>query len=418
MGVLVGMTRNDGRQPGADDGRPPSETSRPLVIATILRKEGNTGVQTHVRQLRRYLKERGTPTTLVTPFSRGRALTVPVFGFRLPLERCSGAAGVAWYRHWHEVFLRSALRSSLAEVGACVVYAQCPLSARAALQARQGPHQRVVMAVHFRISQADEWADKKLIKRDGSVFRAIRRTEREVIPQVDGLMYVSRWARNALLSWYPEASEVPYAVIDNFVAPPEPQADGKLLGDLVTIGGLEPVKNHRFMLKVLAEANQAGRALTLDVFGDGPLRQELLQMTNSLGLERQVRFQGFRQDVRAFLPRYRAYVHASYSESSSLAIIEAMAAGLPIVAANIGPIGELCDDGVEARFWSLDDPALGAKTLMELLDYEPERLMAASAARERFRRDFDASVIAPRLVAFLQGASLPHEDDSLGVPSL
>jgi glycosyltransferase involved in cell wall biosynthesis len=413
------MTRDDGQPPGADDGRLPGEASLPLVIATILREEGNTGVQTHVRQLRRYLGECGTATMLITPFSWGRALTVPVFGLRLALERCSGEANVAWYRHWHEVFLHNALRRSLAEAGACVVYAQCPLSARAALRARQGPHQRVVMAVHFRISQADEWADKKVIRRDGRVFRAIRQVEREVIPQVDGLMYVSSWARNALLSWFPEAAEVPYAVIDNFVAPPpEPQADEEPLGDLVTIGHLEPVKNHRFMLKVLAEANQAGRALTLDMFGEGPLHMELLQMTSSLGLERQVRFQGYRQDVRAFLPRYRAYVHTSYSESSSLAIIEAMAAGLPIVAANIGPIGELCDDGVEARFWSLDDPALAAKTLIDLLDCEPVRLKAASAARERFRRDFDASVIAPRLVSFLQGSpALPREDDPLGVPS-
>src|SRR5262249_20800772 len=368
------MTRNDDRQPG--DGRLPGEASLPVVIATILREEGNTGVQTHVRQLRLYLKERGTPTTLVTPFSWGTALTVPVFGFRLPVERCSGAASVAWYRHWHEVFLRNALRRSLAEAGPCVVYAQCPLSARAALRARQGPHQRVVMAVHFRISQADEWADKKLIRRNGTVFKAIRQLEREVIPLVDGLMYVSRWARNALLSWFPEASEVPYAVIGNFVAPLEPRTDQEPLGDLVTVGGLEPVKNHRFMLKVLAEAHRAGRPLTLDVFGEGPLHKELLRMTGSLGLEGQVRFRGYRQDVRAFLPRYRAYIHASYSESSSLAIMEAMAAGLPIVAANIGPIGELCDDGVEARFWSLDDPALAAKTLIDLLDCEPARLMA------------------------------------------
>jgi glycosyltransferase involved in cell wall biosynthesis len=410
------MTHNDGGRPFADGGHSNGEASPPLVIATILREEGNTGVQTHVRQLRRYLQERGTPTTLVTPFSWGHALAVPVFGVRLVLERCSGAASVAWYRHWHEVFLRNALRRALAEAGSCVVYAQCPLSARAALQVRRGPHQRVVMAVHFRISQADEWADKKLIRRDGTAFRAIRRTEREVIPQVDGLMYVSRWARNALLSWYPEASKVPYAVIDNFVAASELPADEKPLGDLVTIGHLEPVKNHRFMLKVLAEANQAGRALTLDVFGDGPLYKELVEMTSSLGLERQVHFRGYRQDVRAFLPRYRAYVHASYSESSSLAIIEAMAAGLPIVAANIGPIGELCDDGVEARFWSLDDPALAAKTLMDLLDHEPERLIAASAARERFQRDFDARVIAPRLVSFLQGPRLLHEDDPLRAP--
>jgi len=410
------MTRNDG-QPDAGDGRLPDEASLPLVIATILHEEGNTGVQTHIGQLRRYLRERDTAATIVTPFSWARALTVPVFGLRLALERCSGAASVAWYRYWHEVFLRNALDRALAKAGPCVVYAQCPLSARAALRARQGPHQRVVMAVHFRISQADEWADKKLIRRNGTVFKAIRQLEREVIPQVDGLMYVSRWARNALLSWFPEASEVPYAVIGNFVTPPEPQTDQDPLGDLVTVGGLEPVKNHRFMLKVLAEANRAGRPLTLDVFGEGPLHKELLRMTGSLGLEGQVRFRGYRQDVRDFLPRYRAYIHASYSESSSLAIMEAMAAGLPIVAANIGPIGELCDDGVEARFWSLDDPALAAKTLIDLLDREPVRLLAAKAARERFRRDFDANVIAPRLLSFLRGSPSPHEDDLLEVPS-
>ena len=118
-----------------------------------------------------------------------------------------------------QLFLQKALRSALAEVGDCVVYAQCPLSARAALRARRGPHQRVVMAVHFSISQADEWAVKKLIKNGGTVFRAIRQVERETIPQVDGLVYVSRWAQNGLLSWLPEAAAVPSSVIDNFVAP-------------------------------------------------------------------------------------------------------------------------------------------------------------------------------------------------------
>jgi len=394
----------------------PHEHSPSLVIATILKEEGSTGVQTHVQQLRRYLGESGT--TLVTPFSWGRMLTVPVFGLRLALERCSGSASVAWYRHWHEVFLRKALRRSLGEVGDCVVYAQCPLAARAALRARRGPHQPVVMAVHFRISQADEWVNMEQIRRDGRVFRAIRQVEREVIPEVDGIVYVSRWARDALLSWLPEAAAVPYAIIGNFVAPLHHRSGQELLGDLVTIGHLEQVKNHRFMLEVLAEAKRAERSLTLDVFGEGPLRKDLVQMTHSLGLEDQVRFRGFRRDVRDFLPRYRAYIHASYSESSSLAIMEAMAAGLPIVAGNIGPISELCDDGVEARFWPLDDPARAAAMLIDLLDCESVRLMAANAASERFRRDFDAKAIAPRLRSFLLGLHPSASGDaSLGVPS-
>jgi glycosyltransferase involved in cell wall biosynthesis len=399
--ALLEMRYNDDGPSDAGGGGFLDETYLPLVIATILREEGSTGVQTHVQQLRRYLGESGA--TLVTPFSWGQTLTVPVFGLRLALERCSGSASVAWYRHWHEVFLRNALRRSLGEVGDCVVYAQCPLAARAALRARRGPHQRVVMAVHFRVSQADEWVNMEQIRRDGRVFQAIRQVEREVISQVDGLVYVSRWARDALLSWLPEAAAVPYAVIGNFVAPLHHRPNQEPLGDLVTIGHLEQVKNHRYMLEILAEAKRAGRSLTLDVFGEGPLRKNLVQKAHSLGLEDQVRFRGFRRDVRDFLPRYRAYVHASYSESSSLAIMEAMGAGLPIVAGNIGPISELCDDGAEARFWPLDDPARAAAILTDLLDCEPARLMAASAASERFRRDFDAELVAPRLRSFLLG---------------
>ena len=55
----------------------------------------------------------------------------------------------------------NALRGLLEEGSNCVIYAQDPLAARAALRARRGPYQRVVLAVHFRISQADEWADKE-----------------------------------------------------------------------------------------------------------------------------------------------------------------------------------------------------------------------------------------------------------------
>lgn len=410
------MKYNDDGPSHSGGGRFQDEASLPLVIATILRGDGITGVDTHIRQLRQYLEESGQGSTLVTPFSWGRPLTYPVFGFRqLVLERCSRAASVAWYLYWHEVFLRNALRQRLAEAGDCVVYTQDPLAARAALGTRRGPHQRVVMAVHLRISMADEWADKKQIRRDGTVFRAIRRVEREAIPQVDGLVYVSRWAQDALVTWLPEAAAVPSAVIGNFVAPLHVEPGQEPLGDLVTIGNLDLVKNHRFLLEVLAEAKRAGRSLTLDVYGEGPCRADLLRQARSLGLEGQVRFRGFRTDVRGFLPGYRAYVHASYSESLPLAIIEAMAAGLPIVAGDTGGIGELCDDGVEARFWSLDNPAQAAAVLIGFLDSEPTRLKAAQAARERFRRDFDADVVCPELRSFLLGVT--SRDPQASAPS-
>jgi glycosyltransferase involved in cell wall biosynthesis len=381
-----------------------------VIIATIFREDGGTGIHTHVRQLGGYLERHGIEVTTVTPFSWNRPLTIPAFGPRLVLRHLSPAAAVLWYRHWHEVFLFHALRRRLADGGDHVVYAQGPVEARAALRARRGPRQRVVMAVHFRASQADEHAEPgREIRRGGATFRAIRRAERDVILHVDGLVYVSQWARDALLGWLPEAAAVPSAVIGNGVAPLAVTAPAEPLADLVSIGRLDAAKNHRFLLDVLAEAGRAGRRVTLDIYGEGPLRRDLARRISALGLAGQVRLLGRRDDVRHQLPAYRAYTHASYAETSSLAIIEAMAAGLPVVAAGIGPIPELCADGAEARFWPLDDPARAAAILLELLDSPTALAGAANAARARFKRDFDMGVVGARLMSFLlqRQASLP-----------
>lgn len=242
------------------------------------------------------------------------------------------------------------------------------------------------------------------------MFRAIRETERKVIQQLDGLVYVTKWARDALLTWLPDAVWVPSTVISNFVAPlpageaaeaAEAGQASEYLADLVTAGRLDDRKNHRFLLEALAAACKTGHRLTLDVYGDGPLKRDLEQRIAALGLETQVRLCGFRTDVRALLPRYRAYAHAAYAETSSLAIIEAMAAGLPIIAGGIGPIAELADDGVEARFWPLDNPEQAAVIAVELLGSEEARAKAGTAALERFRRDYSAAVLGPQIRSFL-----------------
>lgn len=394
----------------APEGNEPA--SPPVFIATIFREVGETGVHTHIQQALNYLEKCGTQVTVVTPFSWSRPLTYFLFSPRLVLRYCSAPASVLWYRHWHEAFLYRALRRALAGVGKCVVYAQGPLEARAALRARRGPHQRVVMAVHFRASQADEHAEPgREIKRDGLVYRAIQRTERGVILRVQGIVYVSKWTCDALLAWLPEAASIPSAVIGNAVAP---LASGTAtarhrepLVDIVTVGRLDAPKNHRFLLEVLAEAKRKGRRLTLDIYGDGPLRSELAGQISSLGLTGQVRLQGFRRDVRDLLPGYRAYVHASYLETSSLAIIEAMAAGLPIVAGRIGAIPEIIEDGVEGRFWPVDDGVRAAAILLELLDSEPALEKAAIAAHDRFQREFDINVGGEQLRSFLLAPGEP-----------
>ena len=402
---MVMTDRADG-MPHAHGESFPGGASTPVIIATIFPEDGTTGVHTHFRQLRSFIEPHGIKVSIDTPFSWGRMLTYPVFGPRLALKYIHPPTSVIWYRHWHELFLYRALRRDLARIGDCVIYAQGPLEAKAALRARTGPRQRVVMAVHFRTSQADEHAEPgRELRRDSAAFRAIRDTERDVILRLDGIVYVAKWAQDALTGWLPEAASVPSIVVANFVEPLHAGEGQPLIADIVTTGRLDERKNHRFLLEVLAEAKKAGHRLTLDIFGEGPQRRDLERRIAELGLDGQVNLRGYRRDVRDFLPRYRVYAHAAYGEVSPLAVIEALAAGLPVLAPGIGPIAEICDDGVEGRFWPLDNPVKAAAILLELLGSEPARLMAATAAKERFHRDYDANVLGPRLTSFLLGIS-------------
>jgi glycosyltransferase involved in cell wall biosynthesis len=381
-----------------------------IVVAMLARERGITGVHTHVRQFLSYLRDPGDRATrralVVTPraWSRRPWQNMAVLAFFSParlLERMYGPAHVRWYRWTHELVLRSALRRVLASEPNAVVYAQCPVSARAALRARRGPEQPVVMAVHFRISQSDEWADKGHLRRDGKTFKDIRRLEKEVVGEVDGLVFVSAWARSALLDWLPEADQRPSQVITNFVRRPPLSTTVEPRGDLVSVGNLEAIKNHRFLLEVVAEAAKRGHSYTVDIFGEGVERAALQRLAEELGISGQVRLRGFRPDVEDWLPGYRAYVHASYSESSSLAIMEAMAAGLPIVTSCVKALAELIDDPAEGRYWPIDDVGRATDLLVGLVEDESERRRAGAAARARFERDYDATVVAPRLLRLL-----------------
>ena len=377
-----------------------SDTTPRLVIASIFRPVGETGVHTHIAQLRAYLDKRDIPSKLVTPFSLSSFLVKPVFAVRMVLQRVSKSAGVLWYRHFHEIFLRMALHKHLQSLDNAVIYAQGPVEARAALSARTSRRQRVIMVIHFPGTEAREWARNGTIPAGGTVYRQIQELEKSVAGRVDGIVFVSRATQQDFLSGLPDVPRVPMAVIPNFVTPVAAVTQ-ETLGDLVTVGRVEITKNHRFLLHVLDEARRMGTTLSLDIYGDGSYRKELERLASSLDLAEQVRFRGFRPDVREYLPGYRMYVHTSYSEALPMAIIEAMAAGLPIVATGAGGIPEICRDGIEGRLFPLDDPRRVATLLLDFIGDEEQRSSAGAAALRRYESHFHVDVVGPRLYDFL-----------------
>jgi glycosyltransferase involved in cell wall biosynthesis len=376
-----------------------------VVVATIMRRTGETGVQAHFRAVLEHLDRERVPAACVTPFDVSKYIVYPLFGMRRGLDPISGTASVWWYRHWHSLLLRKALNRRLRAItGPYVVYAQCPLSAWAALSARGQSRHPVVMAVHFNTSQALEWAEKGRISDGGQLYSSIVRFEERVLPVLDGIVYVSRFMRRELEARIPSLSQVRSTVIPNFVESvaetPRPSA-----GDLVCVGSLEPRKNQAYLLEILGRAAAMGRRYSLTIVGDGPDRPLLERRAVELGVEGQVRFLGFRQDARDIVGSFQLYCHTARRENLSIAILEAMAMGVPVAVVPVGGVPELVRDGVEGVFLPADDASEAARIIVDLMDDEPRRSTMAAACRRRVAEGFTATVAGPQLLEFLVQAA-------------
>lgn len=374
-----------------------------IVIATLMRPEGETGVQTHFRSYMAYLRESGRQCDLVTPFCAPLWLVYPVFGLRKLIRLLDGEAGVWWYRHWHAYFLRLALKRRLQGDTDCVIYAQCPLSADSALRARVSEKQRVVMVAHFNVSQTDEWAGKGLITIGGRLYRAIRSFESAVLPRLDGLVFVSDFMRQELLKRIPAIAKVASVTVPNFVPDPGLPIIQAPQADLINVGTLEPRKNQHYLLEILAALREMGRPLTLTLVGDGPDRKRLEEQARTLSIDDRVRFAGFAGNAAEMAGRHRACIHVATSENLPMTLIEAMARGRPLFAIPVGGIPEILEDGVTGLALPLNDADAAARIIADAIN-NPDWVAATGlAARDRFLKKYSSSVAAKRLTEFLDG---------------
>jgi glycosyltransferase involved in cell wall biosynthesis len=182
--------------------------------------------------------------------------------------------------------------------------------------------------------------------------------------------------------------ESAYAVIpngidlDRYAGAPEP-----VPGRVVMIGRLAPQKRPELAVEALAQVPDA----ELQLVGDGPLRAEVEAHARRLGVEARVHVLGHRDDIPALLGRASCLLLPSDYEGWPFVVMEAMAAGVPVIASSVGGIPELVEHG---RTGLLVDPGRVepvAAALGELLG-DPERARAMGdegrrVARERLSRE-------------------------------
>jgi glycosyltransferase involved in cell wall biosynthesis len=124
------------------------------------------------------------------------------------------------------------------------------------------------------------------------------------------------------------------------------------------------------------------------IVGDGRCREQLMEVATALGVLPKVRFMGHRDDVPAILSESDLFVLPSESEASPNVILEAMAAGLPVVASNVGGIPELVTDGVTGSLVAPADSDALAAALLDLLDHPGRATAFGQAGRARIEQEY------------------------------
>jgi len=162
---------------------------------------------------------------------------------------------------------------------------------------------------------------------------------------------------------------------------------------VLTSARLNEQKGHPVLFEAIANVPDAVFALA----GDGPDRGALEALARRLGIADRVRFLGRRDDIPQLLAACDVFALPSLYEGSSLAVLEAMAAGAPIVSSAIGGTDELIDDGHSGLLVPRGD-ADGLAAALKLLLGDPElRDTYAARARERVERDLTREQMAKRV---------------------
>jgi len=157
---------------------------------------------------------------------------------------------------------------------------------------------------------------------------------------------------------------------------------------LGTAGRLIPLKGVEFLLSAAAMLRGEFPDLRVEIAGSGPERPHLEQRIARLGLTGRVEFLGWIDDLPTVLPRWDVFVMPSLEEGFALAALEAMAAGLPVVASGVGGVPELVVDGVTGWLAPPGDAEALAARLRLLLRNPEERLTMGANARARVRDHF------------------------------
>ncbi len=169
--------------------------------------------------------------------------------------------------------------------------------------------------------------------------------------------------------------------------------DSFLIG---AVGNLYPVKGHRYLIEATARLAAPFPGLHVAIAGSGGEEERLRALARDLQISDRVHLLGRRSDIPDFLKVLDVFALPSESEAHPLSLCEAMAAGIPSVASNVGGVPEVIEDGRSGILFPAGDVDALAKAVKDLIESPDRRKSLGVAAEERVRREYSTERMLER----------------------
>jgi sugar transferase (PEP-CTERM/EpsH1 system associated) len=169
--------------------------------------------------------------------------------------------------------------------------------------------------------------------------------------------------------------------------------DGVVIG---CIARLAPGKDHETILAAFARVSQTIPKAQLLIVGDGPLRSHLEARVRELGLRESVQFLGTQDDIPRILSQMDVFVLASREEGLPMSVLEAMAAGVPVVATPVGGVPQLIEHGKTGLLVPPGDSVTLANAVMQLIEDKENTFTMVQNATDLVATHYDASDMVQR----------------------
>jgi glycosyltransferase involved in cell wall biosynthesis len=345
------------------------------IMLIITRSDTLGGAQVHVRDLALHLLQRADDVTVLV-------------GQQGPFTEELESAGVPFrclrnlvrpVRPFKDLRAIVEIRRAVAELKPDLIAAHSSKAGWLARIAGRSLRVPVVFTAHG-------WAFTECGSKLRSRFYAL--AESLVAPLASRIITVSEYDREIALRFGVATKEKMVAVHNGILdVPTSCRADPtRIPPRLVMVARFSAQKDHATLIKVLSGLQNL--EWEIDFVGDGPFWPKVEQLIVEAGIGRRVRFWGLRTDVAEFLAGAQLFLLISNCEGLPLSILEAMRAGLPVIASRVGGVSEAVRESETGFLIPRGDGETLRKRLIQLITDAPLRKRMGLAGRARYEAEF------------------------------